>query len=516
MTQWGHAQPKDCVRAKRFSRDATLGVVLGIVVGVAILCTGALAGAETYTPHVRHASSRRITARYTTAHYVTHRAENHAGVHAVRPASNKVEAESRLRARGRSARFETASETISSRRTNARERREARGRSQPSTESRRANARRRRGGRRASDRIDVVAQMPKDSSTAESAATQRADPRSDKGLTVNDFVHAAGAQPPSTAGVYASGVSQPDEDVSLTQTAATAAVSRAAAQPGVTEVASADHQPTTPTRSVPSDLVGAPLVAPARNAGRDESHGKSVADPEVAPATHMELAEEVEQPVVLPGLYRYGRLVVPPPMRGTREILVHQNLIADEEGLSRIQDDEDLRRMRAERMLVDFPESESLRVNPELAGDRRCARPWTVRFAAEIARAYYARFHQPLQVNSAVRTVAYQVRLRRVNGNAAGIGGDMASPHLTGEALDFGKRDMSTAEIAWMRTYLRPLMQGGKVDVEEEFQQACFHISVYRAYAPEVPGTRRHASTRSEVAQLHEPRVSRTRADIEP
>jgi hypothetical protein len=230
----------------------------------------------------------------------------------------------------------------------------------------------------------------------------------------------------------------------------------------------------------------------------------------------MELAEEVEQPVVLPGLYRYGRLVVPPPMRGTREILVHQNLIADEEGLSRIQDDDDLRRMRAERMLVDFPESASLRVNPELAGDRRCARPWTVRFAAEIARAYYERFHQPLQVNSAVRTVAYQVRLRRVNGNAAGIGGDMASPHLTGEALDFGKRDMSTAEIAWMRTYLRPLMQVGKVDVEEEFQQACFHISVYRAYAPDLPGTRRHAYTRSELAQLREPRVSRTRADLEP
>jgi hypothetical protein len=228
----------------------------------------------------------------------------------------------------------------------------------------------------------------------------------------------------------------------------------------------------------------------------------------------MELTEEVEQPVVLPGLYRDGRLVVPPPMRGTREILVHQNLIADEEGLSRIQDDDDLRRMRSERMLVDFPESASLRVNPELAGDRRCARPWTVRFAAEIARAYYARFHQPLQVNSAVRTVAYQVRLRRVNGNAAGIGGDMASPHLTGEALDFGKRDMTTAEIAWMRTYLRPLMQAGRVDVEEEFQQACFHISVYRAYAPDLPGTRRRA-TRSEVAQLHEPRVSRTHSDLE-
>ncbi len=124
----------------------------------------------------------------------------------------------------------------------------------------------------------------------------------------------------------------------------------------------------------------------------------------------------------------------------------------------------------------------------------------TVRFAADIARAYYLRFHQPLQVNSAVRTVAYQLRLRRVNGNAAGIGGEMASPHLTGEALDFGKRDMSTEEIAWMRTYLRPLMQVGKVDVEEEFQQACFHISVYHSYAPR-NGLRRAVNTQSLAAR---------------
>ncbi len=260
-------------------------------------------------------------------------------------------------------------------------------------------------------------------------------------------------------------------------------------------------------RSAPSDLVGAPLVEPPHSAGRTASADSGTWE------SHEELAEAAGQPVVLPGLYRYGRLVVPPPMRGTREILVHQNLIADEEGLTRIQDDEDLRRMRSDRMLVDFPESASLHVNPELAGDRRCARPWAVRFAAEMAHAYYERFHQPLQVNSAVRTVAYQIRLRRVNGNAAGIGGDMASPHLTGEALDFGERDMSTAEIAWMRMYLRPLMQQGKVDVEEEFQQACFHISVYRSYAPDMASPRRTA--RREVAQLGEPRVAHSHT-VEP
>jgi hypothetical protein len=85
-------------------------------------------------------------------------------------------------------------------------------------------------------------------------------------------------------------------------------------------------------------------------------------------------------------------------------------------------------------------------------------------------------------LNSAVRTISYQLRLQRVNGNAAAIEGETASPHLTGQAIDFGKRGMTTAEIAWMRLYLEPLMNAGLIDVEEEFQQSCFHISVYRSY----------------------------------
>jgi hypothetical protein len=35
-----------------------------------------------------------------------------------------------------------------------------------------------------------------------------------------------------------------------------------------------------------------------------------------------------------------------------------------------------------------------------------------------------------------------------------------------------------------MRTYLQPLIDQGKIDVEEEFQQACFHISVYKSFLP--------------------------------
>jgi hypothetical protein len=95
---------------------------------------------------------------------------------------------------------------------------------------------------------------------------------------------------------------------------------------------------------------------------------------------------------------------------------------------------------------------------------------------------HYQRFHTPLQVNSAVRTVEYQRRLLHINGNAAPAEGDVASPHLTGAAIDIAKKGLTAAEVAWMRAYLLPLEQSGKIDVEEEFKQSCFHISVYKSY----------------------------------
>jgi hypothetical protein len=182
------------------------------------------------------------------------------------------------------------------------------------------------------------------------------------------------------------------------------------------------------------------------------------------------------------------RLVVPPAMKGSREILVHQNVVADQEGLSRIQDDDDLDSLRESRLLVAIPKVQGMRTNEGLPANRRYCRPWTAQFLATLARAHYARFHRALQVNSAVRTVEVQERLLRTNGNAAPAEGATASPHLTGQAVDLAKHGLSLAEVAWMRSYLRPLVEQGKVDVEEEFQQACFHISVYRKYLPQTAG----------------------------
>ena len=70
-------------------------------------------------------------------------------------------------------------------------------------------------------------------------------------------------------------------------------------------------------------------------------------------------------PVILPSLYnKRGRLIVPPPLKGSHEILVHQNQVADRDGLDRIQNDEDLLDMRSEQPAGLFP-------SQQRAADRR-------------------------------------------------------------------------------------------------------------------------------------------------
>ncbi|MGP8260495.1 MAG: DUF5715 family protein [Acidobacteriaceae bacterium] len=210
---------------------------------------------------------------------------------------------------------------------------------------------------------------------------------------------------------------------------------------------------------------------------------------EVHPLPSIE--EEAATPVILPALRvsalydSHGHLMVPQPLYGSRENLLHQNEMANREGLGRVRDDADLLDLRRQHKLVALPQSEALRVDDRLPEDRRFSRPWTAAFLAALARDHYSSFHLPLQVNSAVRTVEFQQRLERSNANAAPPTGETASPHLTGEAVDIAKHGLSITEIAWMRAYLQPLIEQGKIDVEEEFQQACFHISVYKSYAPD-------------------------------
>ena len=198
-----------------------------------------------------------------------------------------------------------------------------------------------------------------------------------------------------------------------------------------------------------------------------------------------------------------GRIALPPPLRGSYASLVRQNERTEDDNLERILDDQDLSSRIAHGLLVPVPASSRLTVNPSLPPDRRYCRPWTARFLADLARAHAAAFHQPLEVSSAVRTVAYQKQLIKVNGNATSAEGDIVSPHVTGATVDIAKRGMGRRELAWLRGHLLTLQNAGKIDVEEEFQQACFHITVYRSYTAHRPAPSSIPSTPSGSKRAH-------------
>lgn len=198
-------------------------------------------------------------------------------------------------------------------------------------------------------------------------------------------------------------------------------------------------------------------------------------------------------------LRRRRHVPMPAPLTGSLASLERQNERSEAEGLDRILDDDDLNDRIASHLLVPVPVSSSLTVNPDLPANRRYCRPWTARFLSDLARAHTALFHRPLEVSSAVRTVAYQKQLERINGNAAAAEGDIVSPHLTGATIDIAKHDLTPSEIGWMRTQLLALERAGKLDVEEEFQQACFHITVYENYVP-APAKRRRSQPGPELA----------------
>jgi hypothetical protein len=198
----------------------------------------------------------------------------------------------------------------------------------------------------------------------------------------------------------------------------------------------------------------------------------------------------VYQPISL----RMTQPAMPSPLRGSLESLERQNDKTEADNLERIEDEDDLADRIARKMLVPVPVSDALNVNANLVESHRYCRPWTAQFLSDIARVHGAEFHRPLEVSSAVRTVEYQKQLMGTNGNAAPAEGDIASPHLTGATIDLAKLGMTRQEIGWMRTWLLPLQEAGKIDVEEEFKQACFHITVYKSYVPPAPPVPARAS----------------------
>ena len=191
------------------------------------------------------------------------------------------------------------------------------------------------------------------------------------------------------------------------------------------------------------------------------------------------------RPVVSPRYHRMHRIRrIPwnPVFKPSHESLLLQNAEINRLNLPRIRDDKQLQALIASEDLVAIVPDQTLRIQPSLDPARRFCRPWTLDFLEDISEAYYKEFHEQIQVNSAVRTVLVQKKLRRHNRNAAPESGETASSHLAGLTVDLQRRGMTKAQVKWMEEYLRPLKEMGLIEPEEERRHWCFHIMVAGSY----------------------------------
>ncbi|HXJ88872.1 MAG TPA: DUF5715 family protein [Candidatus Binatia bacterium] len=172
-----------------------------------------------------------------------------------------------------------------------------------------------------------------------------------------------------------------------------------------------------------------------------------------------------------------------PMFKPSHESLLIQNAEIDRLELPRIQDETELEALKADGSLVPIIPGETLRIEHSLDPSRRYCRPWTRDFVDDLSQAYYHRFHEQIQVNSAVRTVKVQKKLRRHNRNAAPAEGDTASSHLAGVTVDLQRRGLNKEQVRWMEHYLFYMKSLGLVEPEEERRHWCFHIMVSGHYS---------------------------------
>jgi hypothetical protein len=180
---------------------------------------------------------------------------------------------------------------------------------------------------------------------------------------------------------------------------------------------------------------------------------------------------------------RVRRMHWNPVFRPSRESLLLQNAEIDRLDLPRIQDDAEMEELKTSGDLVAIVPNQALRIDPRLDPNRRYCRPWTLDFLTDLSQDFYEQFGAQIQVNSAVRTVKVQQKLRRHNRNAAPAEGEIASSHLAGITVDIQRRGLSKAQLKWVQDYLRPLKAMGLVEPEEERRQWVFHIMVSDRYS---------------------------------
>jgi uncharacterized protein YcbK (DUF882 family) len=169
-------------------------------------------------------------------------------------------------------------------------------------------------------------------------------------------------------------------------------------------------------------------------------------------------------------------------LRATRQSQIIQNQQADQDQLSRMEDQQMIERFARLQLLVPVENRTREFYIHNIPGERRYLRPWAKLFLERLSRQYHSRFRSPLRITSLVRTEDHQRKLQRRNPNAAAPSGAKRSAHLTGACVDISKKGMSRDQMRWVREVLSSLKAKGYLYAVEEFKIPNFHIMVHRDY----------------------------------
>jgi hypothetical protein len=131
----------------------------------------------------------------------------------------------------------------------------------------------------------------------------------------------------------------------------------------------------------------------------------------------------------------------------------------------------------ARMALVPLPANDWISIDPKLLPEYRWCLPQARSGLMLLGRRYYRKFHKPMRLNSAVRTVEYQRTLQHDNPNAIAATGDMGSLHLTGMAIDIKRKGLPSDQSNWLQNELASLSQECILHYNvEKLKQNVFHV----------------------------------------
>jgi Family of unknown function (DUF5715) len=157
----------------------------------------------------------------------------------------------------------------------------------------------------------------------------------------------------------------------------------------------------------------------------------------------------------------------------TRDSVAAENQRADALGLTRYETQAEVDSAVRSGELVPIT---GVRIDKRLPTNRRYLKPESLGLLKTLARELRETVGDSLMVDSAVRAATIQMRLSRVNRNAAPATGARSSSHERGTTFDLRRRGLSKRGYRFLVMRLLYYRAIGRILVIEE--RGCFHIFV--------------------------------------